>query len=63
MFKLEIKTGGSAFCDPFTGEEDGVAEAAEIRRILERVSCELENGATSGSVMDVNGNKVGNWNR
>lgn len=63
MFKLEIKTGGSAFCDPSTGEEDEVAEAAEIRRILETVSCELETGATSGSVMDVNGNKVGNWSR
>ena len=63
MFKLEIKTGGSAFCDPFTGRRRWVAEAAEIRRILERVSCELENGATSGSVMDVNGNKVGNWSR
>lgn len=63
MFKLEIRTGGSAFCDPFTGEEDEVAEAAEIRRILEKVSCELENGAPSGSVMDVNGNKVGEWSR
>ena len=63
MFKLEIKTGGSAFCDPLTGEEDKVMEAAEIIKILAKVSCELENGATRGSVMDVNGNKVGNWSR
>lgn len=63
MFKCEIKTGGSAFCDPITGEEDDVMEATEIRRILAIVSCELENGATSGSIMDVNGNKVGSWSR
>ncbi len=29
MFKLNMKTGGSAFCDPYTGEEDEWYEARE----------------------------------
>lgn len=63
MFKCEIKTGGSAFCDPFTGKEDDEMEAVEIRRLLAKISCELEHGASSGSIIDVNGNKVGSWSR
>ena len=63
MFKLEIETGGSAFCDPFTGEEDGTMEAVEIRRMLAVISCELERGSSGGIVIDINGNKVGSWSR
>ena len=42
MFSCEIKTGGEAFRDPFTGEEDDAMEAVEIRRLLAKVSNELE---------------------
>lgn len=63
MFRLEIKTGGAAFRDPFTGEEDEEMEATEIRSLLAKVSCELEHGRSSGVIMDVNGNKVGSWSR
>lgn len=61
MFKLEISTEGSAFRDPFSGEEDKVMEATEIRSLLAKVSYELEHGKSSGVIMDINGNKVGNW--
>lgn len=63
MFKLEISTDGAAFRDPFSGEEDEVMEATEIRSLLAKVSCELEHGRNSGVIMDVNGNKVGSWSR
>lgn len=63
MFKLEISTGGAAFRDPFSGEEDEVMEATEIRSLLAKVSYELEHGRSSGVIMDVNGNKVGSWSR
>jgi len=63
MFKLEIKTGGAAFKNPITGEEDLYDEAAEINRILRIVGANLRNGCTSGTLMDVNGNKVGSWSR
>ena len=63
MFKLEIKTGGAAFMEPSTGEEDEYYEAAEINRLLRIVGVDLRNGCTSGTLLDVNGNKVGSWSR
>ena len=59
MFKLEIETGWAAFRD-----EDGESldpNATEVLRILWDVICKLEARHTDGSVMDVNGNKVGRW--
>lgn len=65
MFKLEIKTGGAAFRDENQEDRHGDAvldpNATEVRRILRDVICKLEAGYTDGSVIDVNGNKVGNW--
>ncbi len=58
MFSLEIRTGGSAYRD-----EDGNLDTTnyELIRNLAEISRKLENGCTSGVVMDVNGNKVGKW--
>ena len=63
MFKCEIKTGGSAFCDPATGEENEYWESVELNRILANVCLKIEEGETSGSCMDINGNKVGQWSK
>lgn len=63
MLKIEIKTGNAAFCDPFTGEPSEFDEAIECKRLLEGICRELEDGATSGSIIDINGNKVGQWSR
>lgn len=63
MFKLEIKTGGSAFREPYSGEEDDWYEAREIARILDRVRDDLMDGLDHGVVLDLNGNKVGSWSR
>ena len=63
MFKLEMKTGGSAFCDPYTGEEDEWCEAREIARIMDKVRDDLLAGLDQGVLMDMNGNKVGEWSR
>lgn len=52
MFTVEIKTGGSAF------GEDSFEATYEIRRILQEVAHKLMQGQTSGSVNDINGNKV-----
>ena len=60
MLKIEIKTGNAAFCDPFTGAPSELDEAIECKRLLEGICRELEDGATSGSIIDINGNKVGN---
>lgn len=62
MFKLEIETGGAAFCDPFTGEEDEIAECHELYRIIdEQVLRKIAYGYKEGVCMDINGNKVGSW--
>lgn len=63
MLKIEIKTGNAAFCDPFTGEPSEFDEAIECKRLLEGICGELEDGAISGSIIDINGNKVGQWSR
>ena len=63
MFKMEIKTGGAAFRDEITGEENSIAEAEELERILIRVAKEIAMDKQSGVIMDINGNKVGTWSR
>lgn len=63
MLKIEIKTGGAAFCDPSTGEESEYWESVELNRILANVCLKIEEGETSGSCMDINGNNVGKWSR
>lgn len=51
MFEIKIKTGGAAF------DESGY----EVTRILKEIIIKMENGHTKGVIMDINGNKVGNW--
>ena len=65
MFKLEINTGGAAFHDEYNDDEamDKCYEAEEISRILREIIDKLEYGCTSGTILDINGNKVGKWSR
>ena len=53
MFKIEFKTGGAAFDEPY--------KASEIKRILKEITEKVECGYTSGKVIDINGNCVGEW--
>ena len=50
--KIEFKTDNQAFEDYKEGE---------IARILCKIARAIENGSTSGSVMDINGNRIGKW--
>lgn len=61
MFKLEMKTGGSAFRDSYTGEENDVDEAREVARILREVADKLEYGYRDGGCIDINGNNIGKF--
>lgn len=65
MFKLTIKTGGAAFCDEYNDDKayDDYYEAEEISRILKGVIDKLEDGYKSGTLIDIYGNKVGEWSR
>lgn len=61
MVKIEFKTGNAAFCNEFTGNPDVYSERMEIKRILEKICADIEDGKTGGSVMDYNGNHIGKW--
>lgn len=63
MFKMEIKTGGAAFCNPHTGEKDDASEVEELIRIFKDVLMDMAHGVSSGVIMDSNGNKVGSWSK
>jgi hypothetical protein len=58
--KIEFKTSGAAFKD-VDGEENIYYKTAEVIRILNRVINRIEDGRTDGAIMDVNGNKIGEW--
>lgn len=56
MFTLKINTDNAAFGD------DSSESSSEVSRILGVVSRKVEGGATSGLVLDLNGNTVGSFN-
>lgn len=61
MFTIEIKTGGSAFRDPDSGEFSAVMLRAELARILDGVNAKIGAGQSSGVCIDLNGNRCGSW--
>ena len=50
---VKIKSNNDAFAD---------GQADEVARILRKVTRAIEQGETSGSLLDFNGNKVGTFN-
>ena len=54
--KINFKTGNAAF-----EAEEGIA-VSEIQRIFNQIITKLKNGYTDGVIMDLNGNKIGDWN-
>ena len=58
MLKIEIKTSGAAY-----SEDDALTTEGryELHRNLMDISRKLINGYDNGVIMDINGNKVGNW--
>ncbi len=53
MFKIEFSTSNGAF--------DFGNDGNEISRILKEVAEHVKDGATSGRVIDINGNAIGTW--
>lgn len=58
--KIEFSTSNLAFSGYADGYDDLVA-ATEIERILKRIANEVIIGKRYGSIMDINGNKIGEW--
>ena len=66
MLKIEFKTSGAAF-KPYDESEENADFlnqyycALEIKRILEKIITSIMQDKTYGSIIDINGNKVGEW--
>lgn len=59
---ISINTDNAAFnVDAETRWERDYYRNEEIKRVLKNVCNQLDNGKTSGSCIDINGNKVGKW--
>lgn len=63
MFEMKIHTDNVSFHHPISGEEDDYWEAVELCELLDEISNALKAGKKSGIVLDMNGNKVGEWSR
>ena len=50
--KIEFTTGNAAF--------DKYGDV-EVKRILEKIIEQVELGYSQASIMDINGNKIGEW--
>ena len=65
MFTLKIKTGNAAFHSDEFQDENGNNRldpyACELRRLLDEVAKQLVCSCTDGKLMDINGNRVGEW--
>lgn len=61
MLEIKFKTDNAAFHDPYDGSEDDYFEAEEIARILKDVADRIRGGRRIGAIMDINGNKVGEF--
>lgn len=60
MFEIKIKTGNAAFHDE-DPEFDDVAGRMEVIRILGDVMQKIADGASIGGILDINGNRCGEW--
>lgn len=58
MLKIEIKTGGAAYSEDDVLTYEG---RYELQRNLKEIAEQITDGCNNGYIMDINGNKVGNW--
>ena len=62
MFEVKIRTENAAFkSGTDTPEMDEIITAEELAMMLNRIAWRMYNGDREGSVIDTNGNIVGEW--
>ena len=63
MMKVTFGTENAAFRD-LDGNRNDTFEGAEICRILREIISKIETeNAVSGAILDINGNRIGRWQR
>lgn len=60
-FALTFDTGNAAFHEEEHDEEAPARNSAETARILRELAGKVEDGSLSGTILDVNGNRIGGW--
>lgn len=58
MLKINIKTGGAAYSDDDVLTTEG---RYELQKNLQSIGKQIANGWSDSVIIDINGNKVGNW--
>jgi hypothetical protein len=60
--KVQFSTEGAAFKDEYADKTmNDIYTRQETARILKKIASYIESGTNYGSVMDINGNKIGEW--
>ena len=60
--KIQFSTSGAAFQDEYADKEtNDLYIRDETVRILKKIIHDIEFDYTYGSIMDINGNKIGQW--
>lgn len=60
--KIQFSTEGAAFKDEYEDETmNDIYKRQETARILKKIASYVESGTNYGSIMDINGNKIGSW--
>ena len=59
--KVEFSTDSVAFKDDCTGEETMASFWEEYTRIISKINDDVASGRKYGPIMDINGNKIGEW--
>ena len=59
--KIEFSTDNDIFKNPVTGEDDHFYCKQECIRILEKIKEQVFEGKDLGQILDINGNKIGEW--
>ena len=60
--KIQFSTEGAAFKDEYADKTmNDIYVRQETARILKKIASHIESGSNYGSIMDINGNKIGTW--
>lgn len=61
MLKVNIKTGNAIFTEETGKVTTDFGGRCEISRLLRKIADSVESGSCSGVVIELNGNRCGEW--
>ena len=62
IMNIKFSTSGAAFQDEYADEmTNDIYTRSEVVRILKKITKQIDNGDNYGPIIDINGNKIGEW--